>query len=75
MLTMLELHELTAKPDYVDWARQLAEMETSFLAEPPPEETPEWWRWPFRNQFLKAMVELHARERGERPHGASIPGA
>ena len=58
VLTMLHLHRLTGDADYVERARRLADMEIEFLSEPLPEGVAEWWRMPFRNQFLAALLAL-----------------
>ena len=60
LLTMLELLQLTGEPAYLERARRLADLEIGVVSEPPLGDTPEWWRMPFRNQLLRALLDLHA---------------
>jgi DUF1680 family protein len=55
---MLILHEMTKERQYLDRARKLADMELDFLSRPAPGQ-PEWWRLPFRDGLLEALVLLH----------------
>lgn len=54
---LLLLFEATKERHYLDQARRLADMELDFLARPLPD--PEWWRMPFRDGLLEALLLLH----------------
>jgi len=56
---MLTLWRMTGSEEYLGNARELAEMETGFLAAPAPAGQPEWWRIRYRHLFLDALLELH----------------
>ncbi len=57
---MLNLSRLTGESRYLDWARQLADLELDFLSRPMPAGRPEWWRMPQRNSLLEALLALHS---------------
>ena len=57
--TLLLLRRMTGEQRYLDWAKKLADMEMSFLSGPAPAGEPEWWRLPFRDGLLEALLLLH----------------
>jgi len=59
---MLILRRITGQDSYMHRARELADRELGFLSPPAPEGKPEWWRMPFRNILLDAMLEMHAAQ-------------
>jgi hypothetical protein len=56
---LLLLFEGTQERRYLDWAQRLADTELDFLARPLPAGQPEWWRMPFRDSLLEALLRLH----------------
>jgi hypothetical protein len=63
---LVRLHEATGEDQYLAGAKQIADRELELLGQPVPEGTAEWWRQPFRNSILEAMLDLHR---------ASVPAA
>ena len=59
--TLLILHGITKERGYLDRAKKLADMELAFLSRPVAGE-PEWWRLPFRDGLLEALLLLHQEE-------------
>lgn len=57
--TLLLLRRMTGEQRYLDWAKKLADMEMSFLSGSAPAGEPEWWRLPFRDSLLEALLLLH----------------
>lgn len=55
---LLLLYKMTQDNQYLDWARKLADRELALLSQPGPDH-PEWWRMPFRNSLLEALLHLH----------------
>ena len=53
---MVILHELTGNGAYLAWARKIADREIAGL---PTVRSPEWWRFPERNELLDALLKLH----------------
>ena len=60
--TLLLLRQMTGEQRYLDQAKQLAAMELAFLSRPVAG-APEWWRLPFRDDLLEALLVLHQEER------------
>lgn len=63
--TMLVLRDLTGEDEYLNRARKLADRELEALARLPADDFPQWWRMPYRNRPLAALLELHVAETGE----------
>jgi hypothetical protein len=57
--TLLLLRQMTGDRGYLDRAKKLADMELEFLSRPAPASEPEWWRMPFRDGLLEALLLLH----------------
>ncbi len=54
---LLLLRQMTGERGYLDRAQKLADMELDFLSRPVPGQ-PEWWRLPFRDGLLEALLLL-----------------
>jgi len=61
---MLSLYRLTGEAVYLANARKLADMELEFRGQILAEGTPDWWRMPYRNALLEALLDLTAIEHG-----------
>jgi len=64
---MLALHQATGEAEYLENARELADIQLRMLTGPMPAGTPEWWRLPARDGFLEALLMLEAAQ--NRPKG------
>ena len=60
--TMLLLYKMTGRGKYLDWAKELADMELRFLSQSLPSGRPEWWRMQFRDSLLEALLLLDAAD-------------
>jgi hypothetical protein len=49
---------MTKEGRHLDWAQKLADMELELLSRPLPVDQPEWWRMPFRDDLLEALLLL-----------------
>ncbi len=56
---MLLLFETTRTRRYLDWAREIADMELEFLRRPLPDGKQEWWRQRQRDSWIEALLLLH----------------
>jgi hypothetical protein len=63
---MVEIYGATGEKKYLDWAKEIADIELGFLAKEPPAGMHEWWRLPLRNTWIEALVELHVAIAGDR---------
>jgi hypothetical protein len=57
---MVCLYRATGERKYLDWGREIAEIEMGFLEKGPGEGMHAWWQLPLRNSWIEALVELHA---------------
>ncbi|MBI2441962.1 MAG: hypothetical protein HYV35_11405 [Lentisphaerae bacterium] len=60
---LLALRQTTGNRMYLNWARELADMEIRFLSKSPVSDaaktkTPDWWRLPGRSRFLNTLLDL-----------------
>jgi hypothetical protein len=62
---MVHLHRATREKKYLDWGREIADIELGFLAMGPPPGMHEWWRLPLRSTWIQALVELHVALTGD----------
>ena len=53
---MLDLYAATRESEYLDHAKQLADEAVDGLSHPLPDGQPEWWRLPFRSEFLGTLL-------------------
>jgi len=65
---MLDLYSVTGESRYLDHAKQLADEAVDGLAHPQPDDQPEWWRFPFRSEFLESLLTLEQALRTVRQH-------
>jgi len=57
--TMLHLWSATRDSRYLNWAREIADIELDFLSRPLPPGKPQWWRLPLRNSWIESLLVLH----------------
>lgn len=65
---LLAVEQATGNSMYLDWARELADMEIRFLSKRPDNAAwkgtiPEWWRLPGRSKFLETLLDLEEAAR------------